>query len=138
MKKALILGGTAAHKELIEQLKKRGYHTVLIDYFDNPPAKEVADEHVKISTLDKEAVLEYARNVGANLVISTSVDQANAICCYVNEKLGLPSPYCYETALDMTDKTRMKQIMKENGIPTAEYIVADRCFFDDENDTDNK
>lgn len=138
MSKALILGGTAAHKELIRQLKKRGYHTILIDYFDNPPAKEDADEHVKISTLDKEAVLEYAKKTGVDLVISTSVDQANAVCCYVSEKLGLPFPYSYETALDMTDKTRMKQIMKENRIPTAEYIIADKEYFTDENDSHNK
>ena len=54
------------------------------------------------------------------------------------EKLGLPFPYSYETALDLTDKTRMKRIMKENGIPTAEYIEAGREFFTDENDSDNK
>ncbi|MBO4909063.1 MAG: hypothetical protein J5476_07260 [Lachnospiraceae bacterium] len=136
--KALILGGTAPHKELIEKLKKRGYHTILVDYFENPPAKEVADEHIMISTLDKEAVLETAKKLNADLVISTCVDQANAVCCYVAEKLGLPIPYSYETALDMTDKSRMKKIMKEHDIPTSDYLVLDEALLRNEDVIDFK
>ena len=128
---AMVLGGTAPHKELITQLKKRGYRTILIDYYDNPPAKEVADEHIKISTLDKERVLEVAKEKKADLVISTCVDQANAVCCYVGEKMKLPLPYNWETALDMTDKTRMKKIMKEHSIPTADYYIVESDFFDE-------
>ena len=120
---ALVLGGTVPHCYLIQLLKKRGYHTVLIDYTQNPPAKEFADEHVKESTLDKEVVLRIAREKNAALVISTNVDQANVTCCYVAEQLGLPHPYSYETALDVTDKKRMKQIMWDNGIPTSRYVV---------------
>lgn len=119
---ALILGGTIPHIHLIELLKDRGFYTVLLDYTPHPPAKDYADEHLLISTLDKEAVLEVARNKKAELVISTNVDQANVTCCYVAEKLGLPKPYSYETALDVTDKQRMKHIMWDNGIPTSKYI----------------
>ena len=119
---ALILGGTVPHVHLIELLKGRGYYTILLDYTPNPPAKDCADEHLPVSTLDKDAVLEVARKRKANLVISTNVDQANVTCCYVAEKLGLTEPYSYETALDVTDKQRMKHIMWENGIPTSRYV----------------
>ena len=37
---AIILGGTFPHIELINNLKKRCYYTILIDYLDNPTAKE--------------------------------------------------------------------------------------------------
>ena len=119
---ALILGGTVPHVHLIELLKGRGYYTILLDYTPNPPAKDFADEHLPVSTLDKDAVLEVARKRKANLVISTNVDQANVTCCYVSEKLGLYSPYSYQTALDVTDKQRMKRIMWENNIPTSKYM----------------
>jgi hypothetical protein len=33
---AIVLGGTDDHIRLIEILKQRGYHTTLIDYFENP------------------------------------------------------------------------------------------------------
>lgn len=119
---ALVLGGTVPHVHLIELLKERGYYTVLLDYTPNPPAKEYADEHLPVSTLDNEAVLKEARKRNASLVISTNVDQANVTCCYVLEKLGLHSPYSYETALDVTDKQRMKKIMWDNNIPTSRYL----------------
>ena len=120
---AIVLGGTVPHCYLIQLLKKRGYHTVLIDYTPNPPAKAFADEHVQKSTLDKDTVLQVAREKNAALVISTNVDQANVTCCYVAERLGLPHPYSYETALNVTDKKRMKQIMWDHDIPTSRYVV---------------
>lgn len=119
---AIVLGGTVPHVHLIELLKERGYYTILLDYTPNPPAKDCADEHLPVSTLDNEAVLEVARRRKADLVISTNVDQANVTCCYVAEQLGLYSPYSYETALDVTDKQRMKRIMWDNNIPTSKYM----------------
>lgn len=120
---AIVLGGTVPHCYLIQLLQKRGYYTILVDYTQNPPAKEYADEHIPESTLDKETVLQIARSRNARLVISTNIDQANVTCCYVAEQLGLPHPYSYETALNVTDKKRMKEIMWDNGIPTSRYVV---------------
>jgi len=117
------LGGTSPHVELIKKLKDRGYYTILVDYLDNSPGIKYADRHIKESTLDKEKVLEIAREESANLVISTCIDQANSVCCYVAEKLNLPHPYSYEVSLDVTDKGRMKKIMKAAGIPTSDYQV---------------
>lgn len=119
---AIVLGGTVPHISLLKKLKERGYHTILIDYFDDPPARKFADEHVKESTLDKEKVLEIAQQREASLVISTCIDQANSICCYVAEKLSLPHPYSYQTSLNVTDKRLMKQIMWDNNIPTSRYV----------------
>ncbi len=122
-KTAIILGGTNAHIPLIENLKKRGYYTLLADYLDSPPSKSHSDEHIKISTLDAEAVLEVAKERKAFLVISTSVDQANVTASFVAERLGLPSPYDFETASLIANKTFMKKRFLEYGIPTANYYV---------------
>ena len=119
---AIVLGGTIPHIHLIEILKKRGFYTILLDYTANPPAARVADEHLLVSTLDKDAVLDVAVHRNADLVISTNIDQANVTCCYVAEKLCLTKPYTYETALDVTDKQRMKRIMCEHNIPTSKYV----------------
>lgn len=118
---ALVLGGTNPHIELICQLKKRGFKTILVDYTKNPPAKAYADEHIQESTLDKETVLRIAREMKADLVISACIDQANSTCCYVSEKLFLPHPYSYETSINVTVKSKMKKIMKDNDIPTSWY-----------------
>ncbi len=120
---AIVLGGTFPHISLLEKLKERGYYTVLIDYFENPPAKLYADEHVMASTLDKKAVLEISKQKEASLVISAYIDQANVTACYVAEKLNLPHPYSYETALNVTNKLLMKNLMINNNIPTSKFVV---------------
>ena len=101
---AVVLGGTFPHITLVENLRQRGYYTILVDYYDNPPAKASADEHLQESTLDKKKVLDIARSRNAELVISACIDQANVTACYVADKLGLPAPYSYETALRVTNK----------------------------------
>lgn len=121
--KAIVLGGTIPHKFLVQNLKKRGYETILIDYYDAPPAAEVADRHIKASTLDLEAVLDIARNEEAALVIAGCVDQANLTACYVAEELGLPHPYPYQTAKRVTDKELMKQGLINAGVATADHKV---------------
>lgn len=120
---AIVLGGTAPHVLLVNKLHERGYYVVLVDYLGNPPAKKVADEHIQASTLDKEKVLEIAKEKRATLVISTCIDQANSVCCYVAEKLNLPHPYSYETSLYVTNKGLMKARMKEFAVPSSPFIL---------------
>ena len=122
---AIVLGGTNPHVTLINKLKARGYYTVLVDYLPNPPASKVADEHIQESTLDKEVVAKIVKEQNAVIVITTNIDQANVTACYAAEQNGLKPPYSYETALNVTDKSRMKKIMQENDIPTSKYIIAE-------------
>lgn len=122
-KTALVLGGTVPHIELIRQLHERGYFVYLLDYTDNPPAKTVADEHIKASTLDQDAVLSIAKQYHTDLVISSCIDQANSTACYVAEHLNLPHPYSFSTSLDVTRKGQMKTLFKKNGIPTSDFYI---------------
>lgn len=121
MKKAIVLGGTRPHITLIQKLKDRGYYVILLDYLESPIAKEYADEHIRESTLDKDLVLKIAKEQKADLVISTCIDQANVTAAFVCEQMGLPAPYSYETALNVTDKLKMKAILIRNGVPTSKF-----------------
>ena len=121
--RAIILGGVAPHIELIKNLKKRGYETILLDYYENPPAREYADRFYRISTLDYEAVKAAAEKEKADLIITICVDHANVIMCRAAEELGLPAPYSYRTALMTTNKGLMKQQMMASGIPTGNFCV---------------
>jgi len=120
--KAIVLGGTFPHINLIKKLQKRGFYVILVDYHEKPPAKLIADEHIQESTLDMDAVLKIAKEREVDLVISTCIDQANVTACYIGEKLGLPIPYSYKTALNVTDKSLMKEMMMRNEIPTSKYF----------------
>jgi len=121
-RKAIVLGGTSAHIQLIEKLKEREFYIILIDYYDNPVASHLADMHIKESTLDKDKVLEIAKSMKVDLIITTSIDQANTTAMYVSEKMGLYVPYSYQTSLEVTNKVLMKRIMKDNNIPSSNYM----------------
>ena len=54
--KILVLAGGADQIALIKELKWRGHITILIDYFQNPPAKNYANKHIVASTLDIEMI----------------------------------------------------------------------------------
>jgi len=118
---AIVLGGIYPHGALMQKLKNRGYYTILIDYFENPPAAYLADEHIQESAMDSDVVCRIAKERNAELVMSPCLDQQLLIAMEVSEKLGLSCPFDTETALKVTNKKYMKRIMMDNDIPTAKY-----------------
>ena len=108
---AIVLGGIYPHGAALDKLKKRGYHTILIDYFDNPPAAVHADEHRKESAMDEDMVLQIAKETNAKLVVSPCLDQQLMIAMKVSEKLGLPHPFDSQTAVNVTNKKYMKKMI---------------------------
>jgi carbamoylphosphate synthase large subunit len=123
MKQAIVLGGTHDHIRLIEILKKKGYQVSLVDYNENPPAREVCDKYFRESTLDVEAVMNIAKKIHPEIVISACIDQALLTMAYVCENLNLPCHISYKTALELTNKAFMKSKFREHNIPTAKFII---------------
>ncbi len=123
MKKALVLAGGSDQIALISELHKRQFTVYLVDYFDNPPARAFADKHIKGSTLDIDFVTKTAIAENVDIIITACTDQALLTMAEVSEALSLPCYIPYLTARNVTNKSYMKKIMRENGIPTADYHV---------------
>lgn len=123
MKKAIVLGGTEDHIRLIEILKDKGFYTVLIDYFEYPPAKKIADVHIRESTLDLNKVTQLAKELNPDLVITACIDQSLLTMAYVCEKLKLSCHISYQIALELTNKAFMKQKFAENQIPSSGFFI---------------
>lgn len=123
--KVLILAGGYDQIQLINEYKNRGYETILVDYFENPPAKSCAHKHYQVSTLDIDAVKEIAIKEEVDLVMTACTDQALVTMAKVSEDLGLPCYLTYETACKVTNKLLMKKLMVENHIPTAAFCVVE-------------
>lgn len=119
---AVVLSGVVNHRILLNKLKERGYYTILVDYLENPPARTAADEHVRISTLNVDAVEQLVVERKASLIINCCTDQVNVGIMKIAEKYGLPHPYSYQTALDIANKERMKAIMVEGGVLTTPFV----------------
>ena len=125
MMKILVLAGGSDQVALIKELKGRGHYVILVDYFDNPPARVYADKHVIASTLDVERVKEVAIEENVSLITTACTDQALLTVANVSEQLGLPCYLSYKTGLNVTNKSYMKKVLVENGIPTAKFVILD-------------
>ena len=121
--KVVVLAGGSDQIALIKELKKRGHEVLLIDYFQNPPAKYFADKHFVASTLDVEAVEQITISEKADLICTACTDQALLTVAKVSESLSLPCYISYQTALNVTNKSYMKKVLCENNIPTSKYTV---------------
>ena len=121
--KALVLAGGYDQISLIKELKDRGYYVHLADYLENPPAKLYADEFHQISTLDIKRIKDLAEEKGVNIVITACTDQALLTVAIVSKELNLPCYISIDTALNVTNKFYMKQVLKKNNIKTANYIL---------------
>lgn len=123
--KILVLAGGSDQIALIQELKKRGHETVLLDYFKNPPAKNYADKHIVASTLDIDQVEHIAIEENVGLICTACTDQALLTVACVSERLGLPCYLSYKTGLEVTNKSYMKKVLMANNIPTSKYTILD-------------
>lgn len=123
MKKAIVLAGGYDQIALIKELKKRGYYVYLIDYYENPPAKNYVGRHFVGSTLDLDFVRAIAKEIRPDLITTACTDQALLTSAEISEELGLPTYISAETAKEVTNKSYMKKKMWEVGIPTSKYYI---------------
>lgn len=121
--KALVLAGGFPQIALLEDLKARGVATVLADWNSDPVAKRYADKFYQASTLDEQKIEEIAIAEKVDFVITVCTDQALLTVAKVSERLGLPCYINSQTALNVTNKTYMKDVFVKNGIPTAKFLI---------------
>ena len=121
MKKILLLGGSAQQIVAIEAAKRLGYYTVLCDYLTDNPGQYHADKFYLVSTIDKEAVLQVAKDEKIDGIVGYASDPAAPTVAYVAEKLGLPgNPY--KSVDILSNKDKFRKFLKEHGFctPNAE------------------
>lgn len=122
-RKALVLAGGEPQIALIKELQNRGYYVLLADYNEAPVAKSYADEFFQISTLDVEAITDLAKQHNIEFLITACTDQALLTVANVSEKLSLPCYIDYQTALMVTNKAYMKEVLTKNEIKTPKYVI---------------
>lgn len=113
MKKILLLGGSTQQIPAIEYANNQGYYTVLCDYLSDNPGQKYAKKFYCVSTTDKDAILEVAKNENVDGIVAYASDPAAPTAAYAAEKLGLPTnPYKSVEILAFKDKFR--EFLKKN------------------------
>lgn len=114
MKKILLLGGSAQQVVAIKTAKRHGFYTVLCDFLPDNPGQFEADKFYLVSTTDKEAVLDVAKNENVDGILAYASDPAAPTAAYVAEKLGLPTNP-YNSVETLCNKDKFREFLKENG-----------------------
>lgn len=131
MKKVMILAGGNDQIALIEEVRrffKGGVKIILVDMSDKVRAIPFADKFLKISTMDKPAVLRAAQKENIDYILTACGDQPLSTMAYVATEMGLPTYLSEQDVRDLTNKRFMKDKMVQSGIPTARHIYVDRSW----------
>lgn len=115
-KRIMLLGGNYTQMTCTLAAKAEGYYVISVDYLPENPAHKFADEYHNVSTIDKEAVLELAKELKIDGIVSYASDVSAPTAAYVAEALGLPTNP-YESVMIMTHKDLFRSFLKENGFP---------------------
>lgn len=129
MKRVMILAGGNDQIALIEELRryfKGDVEIILVDMSDKVRAIPYADKFLKISTMDKAAVLAAAREEKIDYILTACGDQPLSTMAYVATEMGLPTYLSEQDVRDLTNKRFMKEKMVRSGIPTAKHIYIDK------------
>ena len=121
MKKAiLILGAGPMQIPAIDEAKKAGFYVAVVDGNPSAPGGVLADEFNPVDLKDLKGLLDYGRKLKSckNLAgVFTCATDFSASVAYLTENLGLPG-HSYESALNATDKSRMRECFKKAGVPS--------------------
>ncbi len=123
-KRIMILGASALQVPAIKKAKELGYEVILVDYDENAVGFALADVKLVVSTLDQDEVYRQALIYQPDVVLTSTSDGPVRTAAYVNEKLGKRPDLSYENAQCATIKSRMRDRLKENGVPIPEYYAA--------------
>ena len=103
-KKLMLLGGLRYLLPVIEAAQKQGYYVITADYLPDNIAHKYSDEYCNVSIIDKEAVLQKARELKIDGIMSFACDPGVVTAAYVAEKMGLPFQCSHESARILQDK----------------------------------
>lgn len=124
--KIMVLAGGNDQAALIQELRRcfgENVEILLLDMNENVIARPFADRFLKISTMDKNTVLQAAKEEKIDYILTACGDQPLSTMAYVSAQMGLPCYLSEEDVRNLTNKIFMKSKMVNNGIPTAKFIV---------------
>ncbi|MBV1756326.1 MAG: ATP-grasp domain-containing protein [Dethiosulfatibacter sp.] len=119
--KLIVLGGGNCQVALLKYLHAQGHHIILLDYLMEPPGKKYAHIHKMISTFDISGIVDAARQLQADAIITAGTDQPVYAGACASETLNLPFYISSELAYALTHKKKMKSIFVQHDIPTVKF-----------------
>jgi len=130
-KKILILGGLSQHCEVVLAAKSMGLYVIVVDYYKDSPAKQIADKSYLCSVDDVDTIVQICKDEQIDGVLNLHVDPAQMPYARICEKLNLPCFGTVEKFKILTDKKNFKDFCKIHGVDTIQEYSIDMENFED-------
>lgn len=133
MKKIMLLGGIRYLIPVIKKAHGLGIYVITCDYLPDNIAHKFSDEYCNVNIADKEAVLQCAKQMKIDGIMSFACDPGVVSASYVAEQLNLPFQCSYESTVILQDKGLFRQFLTKHSfnVPHAKrYTDAKRPFED--------
>jgi biotin carboxylase len=95
--------------------KEMGLYVISCDYLPDNPGHQVSDEYHNVSTTDKEGVLELARTLDIDAIVTLSSDPAIPTVAYVASELGLSGP-SLDAVTTLSEKDKFRALISDLGL----------------------
>lgn len=118
MKKIMLLGGSRYLLPVIKIAHELGLYVITCDYLPDNTAHKYSDEYCNISIIDKDAILECAKERNIDGIMSFACDPGVVTAAYVAEKMGLPFQGSYKSTVILQDKGLFRKFLMDNGFNT--------------------
>ena len=119
----MILGAGMMQLPAYKAAKKNNWITIGADGNSDAPCRPLADYFLPVDLKDRIQLAERAgglrSEIGLDGVFTCGTDFSSSVA-WIAQELDLPG-IPYKTALDCTDKIRMRNVFYENGIPSPPY-----------------
>ncbi|MEI2436128.1 ATP-grasp domain-containing protein [Priestia megaterium] len=119
-KKIMILGASILQLPAIIKAKKMGLQVIAVDMDPNAVGFQYADIGINISTLDVKRVTDAARYHQIEGIMTLASDFPLRTIAEVSKELHIKG-INISTALNVTNKVLMRQILNENNIPVPKF-----------------
>jgi biotin carboxylase len=128
----MILGAGLMQLPAIRSARARGWRTIVADANRLAPGADLADVFEHVDLKDRAGLLACARRhrneAGLDGVFTAGTDFSASVA-WLAENLGLPG-ISYQTALDASDKGRMRACFARHAVPHPEFDVYDERSLD--------
>lgn len=120
-KKLMLLGGLRYLLPVIKAAHEQGYHVITADYLPENIAHKYSDEYCNVSIVDKEAVLQAAKRLQIDGIMSFACDPGVVAASYVQNQMGLPSFGSFESVEILQNKDKFRDFLTKNNfnVPLA-------------------
>jgi len=125
MARILVVGASVLQVPMVLAAKARGHWVAVADRDPRAVGIAFADRFFPASTIDEEALVEAAREVRAEAIVTMATDQPLCAMARAQAALGLAG-MSYETALRATRKDLQRETLAAAGVPCPRFLRV-RC-----------